>query len=380
MLNLTDDDIFDKKAEIANENDLLEVADRVLNGNIPAYCNLKMYFICKFPLVSKVIKDKHTLTIFTLMKEQADIYQNPFAQAMLGWMFWSGTGASINKNHAIDYISKSSDKNNPVGLVEKGFIEWITAKKEYEKRSVNKLFVKALELSSSNGYAQHALGLYHAIQLKDNMTAIKHFTNAVTEKCLISTPNLAYLLYKKTMTKEAFDLYKLTSYYPVSAFHLAVFLSIPQVINSKLDYVKALKYYLIAMVSGYPVAQLTIDLFKNCKVKAFGEAVAHIEQNFISIVNLHEQSETNVLLTPADIFSKLKNEFDAISNIKITSDTLGRNPETQLYDHINMSYALCILSSNNNKNLSINIDELTLLDNVQKETREIIKKFVPIKR
>ncbi len=380
MLNLTDNDIFNTKAEIANVDDLLNMANNLLNGSVPAYCNLKMYFVCKFPLVPKAIKDKHASIIYTQMKEQADTYQNSFAQAMLGWMLWSGTGTSINKNHAIDYITKSANMNNSTGIIEKGFLEWITAKKEYERRSVNKLFEKALELSNTNGYAQHALGLYHAIQLKNTMTAIKYFTNAVNQKCLISMPNLAYLLYKRAMLKEACELYALTSYNPVSSFYLAVFSSIPQVINFKLDYVKALKYYLIAMASGYPVAQLTIDQFKYCKVTAFGEAVARIEQNFISIVKQHEQSEHHVLLTPDDIFSKMKNEFDAISKIKITADSLGRNPETQLYDHINLSYALCLLSSNYNKNLLINLDESTLLDNIQKETRDIIRKFVPIKR
>ena len=160
MLDINDDDIFDKQESISNENELLHVAKNLLNGDILAYCKLKMYFICRFPLVPKLFKDKHIQIVFDLMKENADTYQNPFAQAMIGWMIWSGTGSTINLDLAIDYITKSAIQNNPVGLIEKGFIQWINAKNEDEVHLTYKFFVKALKLSSTNGYALHAMGLY----------------------------------------------------------------------------------------------------------------------------------------------------------------------------------------------------------------------------
>lgn len=372
MFEVTEEDIFNKKGTIATEEDLTDLCNILLNGNILAYCVITDFFQSRFPLFSIKVKDKYKQIVYQLLKVNSAQHDNPYAKALLGWMTWSGTGTPLNDNLAISYITDSANQNNPIGLVLKGFLHTRGFLTDSPSKDTGRaLFEKALEENPLNGYALTALGLYHYIYLNDIKQAVKYFTNAVDHQYFIAIPQLAHSFFSLQKVNEAAFLYAQTPYCPSSIYHLGRLNTMPRGIFNTYNYVLPFKCFLVASSSGYLHAEEYLETCRSCKIKEIAFLSTIIEEKFNKTVQNHEKSDSENILTPQDIFSKSNTEFDILKCIKIKERLFEQN--SNMYKLIDARYLLCVLSATNNINLSDCMFEKSLLENSQKNLDKLVK-------
>lgn len=364
------ENLFNNKSFITNESELSHAIKKIADGDIQAYCNLKDFFLYRFPLIPLWIKNKYRKFTFETMKDIADKSDNTFAKAFVGWMLWSGTGAKQNDELAKIYINNSAKEHNPIGLVELGLLHLVGSIEGKPNRytAVN-LFEEAFQ-DKSNGYAALALGILNDIDGRTS-SAITYLQKALSLEISDAAAQLASIYLLKSKYEDAFQLYSSTPHIPTSIFNLGfIFYGIaPDRVKS--DYVRSFQCFLIAQALGHPYAEFYISHYKKSPSIALNALSSEIAINFNTLINDYESSTSEITKTMQDIFNEMKSKFESLQNLNITKSML--NSRMSIDDFVNFCYYQCVLSSKLICNLQVSTEENKFQLMIDMYNQEIFK-------
>ncbi len=371
-------DFLDKKSIITNDTDLNKMVNDVINGDIKSYCDLKDYFLSRFPLVNSDIKTHHKKFGFNTFKNAADFINNPYAQSFLGWLYWTGLCGDINDSLAIEYFTKSAKQQNVMGLTELGLVHSIVGinNKQDQYAAVN-LFEEASHRSDGTAYTDFILGLYQELHKGDYNITIHYLKKALAKEISAAAPELANIYLLKGSQDDSFELYASTPYDFISAFNLALFYYGDRTKSViKEDHIKAFQCFLVAKVTGYPLADWYLSFYRNSSLPNTRNLFTKIEKQFMESVSHKESINDLCHTTPNDIFKAMKDDFDELHSQKINRDSLGI--DYSLDHYVNYCYYHCLLSSILVRNLQLSISEkiyISVIDNqFNKALLEVLNK------
>ncbi len=350
-------DFLDKKSIIANDTDLNNMVNDVINGDIKSYCDLKDYFLLRFPLINSDIKTHHKKLAFNTFQNAADSINNPYSQSFIGWLYWTGLCGDINDSLAIEYFSKAAKQQNAIGLTELGLVNTIIGiNNKPDIYTALNLFEDASHRSEATGYIDMILGLYEELYKGDYNITIHYLKKALAKEIGAAASELANIYLLKGSQDDSYELYASTPYHFISAFNLALFFYGDRAkctINE--DQVKAFQCFLVAKATGYPLADWYLSFYKNSPVAKTGNLFTKIEKHFMESVSFKESSNDPNFSTPNDIFKTMKDDFEELYSQKINRGSLGI--EFSIDHYVDYCYNHCLLSSILVKNLQLSISE-----------------------
>ena len=350
-------DFLDKKSLITNDTDLNKMVNEVINGDIKSYCDLKDYFLSRFPLVNSDIKTHHKKLAFSALQNAADSINNPYAQSFLGWFYWTGLCCDINDSIAIEYFSKAAKQQNAAGLTELGLVHSIVGvnNKQDQYAAVN-LFEEASHLCEATAYTDLILGLYQELHKGDYNITIHYLKKALAKEITAAAPELANIYLLKGFQDDSFKLYASTPYHLISAFNLALFYYGDRAKSSiKEDQIKAFQCFLVAKAIGYPLADWYLSFYRNSSIPNIGNLFTKIENQFMESVSYKESINDLGLTTPNDIFKTMPEDFEELYSQKIDRGSLGIH--LSIDNYVDYCYNHCFLSSIFVRNLQLSISE-----------------------
>ncbi len=350
------ENLFNFKSIIASENDLSKAIKKITEGDIRTYCNLKDFFLYRFPLIPNSTKSHYKLLTFNTMKQLADKDGNAYAKAFTGWMFWTGIGTEYNDELAKIYINNSAKEHNPVGLVELGILSLIDGveDKSNHYRALN-YFEEAMQ-SQTNGYAALMLGVLNDIDTARSDDAIKYLQKALSLEISAAAVELANIMRGLGKLEDAYLLYSNTPNNPTSFLELGI-LHIgldPDVI--KIDYVKSFQCLLIAQALGQPFATFYISKFSNGNSSELSKLSSNIELTFSNLISEYESAQFEIPKTAQDIFNEMDNQFKQLRNLNITPQMLKST--MSINEFVDFSIYQCLLSSRFKDNMQVSIEEI----------------------
>ncbi len=350
------ENLFNFKSFIASENDLIKAIQKIADGDIQTYCNLKEFFLYRFPLIPNSTKSHYKQLTFNTMKQMADKDGNDYAQAFTGWMFWTGIGTDYNDEIAKIYINNSAKEHNPVGLVELGILTLINGfeDKANHYKALN-YFEEAMQ-NQKNGYAALMLGVFNDIDTARSSDAIKYLQKALSLEISAAAVELANIMRGLGKLEEAHLLYSNAPNNPTSFLELGIlYIGLaPDII--KIDYVKSLQCLLIAQALGQPFATFYISKFKKGNSSELSKLSSDIEFTFNNLVTEYESAQFEIPKTAQDIFNKIDNQFEQLRNLNITQHMLKST--MSINELVDFSIYQCLLSSCFKDNMQVSIEEV----------------------
>lgn len=349
------ENLFNYKSFITNESDLSQAIKKIADGDIQTYCNLKDFFLYRFPLIPISTKDKFKQLTFDTLKQMVDKDNNAFAKSFIGWMYWTGTGIDLNDELAKIYINQSAKEHNSAGLVELGILYAIGGieGKPNHYTALN-YFEEAMQ-NQENGYAALMLGVLNAIDNNRSDNSIKHLQKALSLEITTAAVELANIMRGLGKLKDAYQLYSITTYNPTSLLQLGILLLglVPDIIN--IDYVKSFQCFLIAQALGHPYAAFYISKFKHGNSSELSILSNEIEMTFNNLITVYESSPFEIPKTAQDIFHEMKNQFEKLKDLNITQSMIKTT--MSINDFVNFSAHQCVLSSTFIENMQVSIEE-----------------------
>ncbi len=350
------ENLFNNKSIITNESDLSQIIKKITEGDIKTYCDLKNFFLYRFPLIPLTVKEQYKQYAFDEMKRLADKEDNGFAKAFTGWMLWTGIGTRQNDELAKIYFNNSAKEHNPVGLVELGICHLIGCiNGKPDRYSAVNLFEEAVQVKS-NGYAALLLGILNEYD-NNNTKAINYLKTALSMEISDAASQLGtlYIMYNKSNEPkgDANLLFSITMNIPASVCTMGYELYGKDPTSS--EYIKAFQCFLLAQALDHPFAQFYISRYKRSSSSGVATLCSEIEVMFNRLVNEYEQSKSGIPKTAQDIFNEMNNKFDDLASLNITKPMVTSN--MTIDDLVNFVYYLCELSSNLKNNLQISTEE-----------------------